>query len=411
MLVSGLASAHAGDPIEAIVFACLGTAVVPVDATGRPLGAALAPADARPMQSPGVAGQLGLTEDVLRHLTGSDPRIASSLLHILWWRREHPEVMERLHRFRSLRGYLVQQLCAADVEDPSWASRTMILDLATTAWSAAILEAADLSAEMLPAIAPSTASWPVEPAAARRFGLSPRAVVVLGGMDNGCSLLGATDPGEPSLANIVGTYEHMAGAASLDVARCAAAAAGGLVHAYPLPGRYVGMTRVPIGDLLAEVAKGSPSQLDRLLDDVSAVPRGHRVRLDARMVREALAAGTSPATVLQGLLESAAAVLGRFADAWESALHEPAHVAAVGGGALRTNLLQLKANVVGRPFSTLACDEGAGMGALRLAAMAVLGVSPGAACELFANPVARTIGPGSDAPAVRSAANAGRPVE
>jgi sugar (pentulose or hexulose) kinase len=269
----------------------------------------------------------------------------------------------------------------------------MLYDLAANAWSPTILQAADVAIEFLPGIAPAISTWPVEPVAARRFGLAPGAVAVLGGMDNGCSLLGATDSSETSLANIVGTYEHMAGAASLSVARSVASAAGGLVHAYPLPGRYISMTRVPMGDLLGEVAAVSPAGLEPLLDGVEPIPLGETLDLNVTAIRNVLAGGIPPARVLQQLFEAAAAVLARFTESWTAAVGEQVSIAAVGGGSARANLLQLRANVVGRPFSTLACDEAAGMGALRLAAMAVLGVSSTSASELFANPIVRSIPP------------------
>jgi sugar (pentulose or hexulose) kinase len=115
-----------------------------------------------------------------------------------------------------------------------------------------------------------------------------------------------------------------------------------------------------------------------------------------------LTGGSAPVAVIQSLLESSAAVLRRFADVWQAALDEPVRVVAVGGGVLRDNVLQLKTNIVGRPVSTLAYDEGAAVGALRLAAMAVQALAPPAAASLFANPIARTVWP-SPSPKARRA--------
>ncbi|MFV2064710.1 MAG: FGGY family carbohydrate kinase, partial [Chloroflexota bacterium] len=154
--IAGLADSHQLDAIDTVVFSCLGTAMVPVDRSERPLGPALSPADTRPPMGAALEADLGLPMDRLRHLTGSDPRIASFLGHFVWWRQAHPEVIDRLHRFRSLRGFIVQRLCGADAEDQTWASRTMLMDLATNAWSEAILSAAKLPTEVLPEILPST---------------------------------------------------------------------------------------------------------------------------------------------------------------------------------------------------------------------------------------------------------------
>lgn len=395
-LVAGVAADHPDEPIDTVTFSCLGTAMVPVDQSERSLGAALSPADERPFADLGLDVGLGLSAPRLQHMTGSDPAVASFLLHFLWWQRNHPQVMERLHRFRSLRGFIVQRLCGADAEDRSWASRTMLLDLERPdAWSETILSAAGLPGDALPDIESSTVSWPVRPSAGARFGLQSDAQVVLGGMDNCCSLLGATDPTESRLAIIVGTYEHVAGSGDLALARLAAKAGGGVVHTYLVPDQYLSMTRVPLGHLLDQVAAASSHDLDELLEQVSEHPQGIEIGLDPDAVRATLDAGSPPGLVVQALLESSAAVLKRFADQWAGAGHQTSHLVTVGGGTGRARLNQLKANVLGRSISTLAFDEGAGFGALRLAAMATQGASVSQACVLFPNPVSMTWSPGS----------------
>ena len=410
-LVASIAADNPDDPIDTIVFSCLGTAMVPLDREERPLAAAMAPADARPTGGPALSELVALSSDELWHMTGSDPAVASSLLHLLWWRHNHPEVMAKVHRFRSLRGFIVQRLCGADAEDRSWASRTMLVDLdQPDDWSRTILAAADLEDEVLPQIRASGTAWPVHPLAASRYGLQPTARVVLGAIDNCSALLGATDPAEPQLAVIVGTYEHIAGSSSIEVARAAASAAGGVVHTYPLPGRYLSMTRVPVGHILARIASTSGLQLEALLASVSAEPKGLEMALDVDAVQASLEQGIAPAEVMQAVLESAAAVLRRFADSWAEAGHQTGHLVSVGGGSGRDNLMSLKANVLGRTLSTLTFDEGAGYGALRLAAMSVQGASPVEACELFPNPPLSTWLPDgavavpSDGPHRRSAA-------
>lgn len=395
-LVAGLAGARAGDPIDTLVFSCLGTAMVPLDRGGRPLGPALAPADTRPMAAPPVPEQLGMRADELVTRTGSDPASPSFLAHVLWWQREHPRTMERLARFRSLRGYALARLCDADAEDRSWASRTMLFDLDASDWSPAILAAAGLAAEVLPPVEASTTVYPVRPAVAARLGLAPDAVIVLGGMDNGCALLGSVDPDGSGLANIVGTYEHIAGAAGLEQVRRVAAAAGAVVHAYPLPGRYVTMTRVPMGPLLERAAEGDPRGLAALLDGVAERPQGTRLALDFDAVDQARRDGLLGTAILQALLEASVRLLKRFADTWAALGLDAAQVAVIGGGATHPGVLQLKANMLGRPLFTLASDEGAATGALRLAAMAVRGLSAGDAGRLFGNPISRTFHPLSE---------------
>lgn len=394
-LVAELAASDAAEAIDTLVFSCLGTAMAPLDRDGRPLGPALAPSDLRPQRQPWPIDALDMDVAGLFERTGSEPSVASFLLHWLWWRDLHPELIDELHRFRSLRGFAMAELCDADAEDRSLASRTMLADLATGDWSAETLAAAGLPVAALPAIEPATAAFPIRADAIDRLGLAPGAVAVLGGMDNGCSLLGADGPDRSGLANIVGTYEHMAGAANLDTVRAVAADSDAIIHAHPLPGEFITMTRVPIGDLLRRAARGHAGGLDDLLQGVSPKPQGLGSSMDAESVEAAVRAGRPRLRIMQELIESGARVLLRFADAWAARGMPTEPIAVVGGGADNERVLQLKAAILGRPLVTLDRPEAAGLGALRLAAMAVRGATASEACRLFANPIARTIQPGT----------------
>ena len=144
------------------------------------------------------------------------------------------------------------------------------MDLATDAWSPAILAAAGLDGRLLPAIEPATSAWPVDAAVARRLGLAPGAQVILGAMDNCCAFLGAMDPAEARLANVAGTYEHMAGVGPGPVARAAAVAVNGLVHRFPPGGRDLSCSRIPVGLMLGEIATAAgPGGLARLWGGVA----------------------------------------------------------------------------------------------------------------------------------------------
>jgi sugar (pentulose or hexulose) kinase len=236
----------------------------------------------------------------------------------------------------------------------------------------------------------------VRRSAIERLGLAPGAFALLGAMDNCCSFLGAADTERSDLVNIVGTYEHMAGVTSLAEAREAAGDSGAIVHTYLMPDRYIAMTRVAMGDLLALAAGGDATRLDQLLDGISVIPRGDVIALTPEAVLGAIRAGVPPVRVIQALLESEAAVLRRFVEAWPGdGSRRP--IAAVGGGASHAAVLQLKANLLGHPLSTLATDEGAGIGALRLAAMVTQSMSSREASRLFPNPSVRTYYPIADA--------------
>lgn len=402
-LILATTAAHHGAPVDTLVFSCLGTAMAPVAADGQPLGRALAPYDAWPPNDRLRLRERGLSDDELARRSGSDPAAPSSLQHLLWWSTQHPEIIERAHRFRSLRGFIASRLGEVDAEDRSWASRTMLYDLETAEWSDEVVAAANVPAELLPPLASSTASYPLHAAVVERLSLAPGARLVLGAMDNCCSFFGAAGADRSGLVNIVGTFEHLAGTGTLDTARQVAELAPVVIHAYLFEHQHIVMTRMPLGSLLARVVEDSKTNLEALLDALSPQPTGLVVEPTLEAVDAALRAGRERIDVLQGLLQAAAGTLVAFADAWAGMglPHEP--IAVVGGGADHPVLLQLKASVLRRALVRLAVDEAAAVGALRLAATAVKGATPAEACSLFENPVARTIGPATRPLAERSA--------
>ena len=188
----------------------------------------------------------------------------------------------------------------------------------------------------------------------------------------------------------------MAGAARLDQVRDVAEASDAIIHSYLLPGLFIAMTRVPMGDLLSGVRSAGDGGLGRLMDGVSATPRGTGIALERDAISAAIDSGSPRSEVLQALLESGTAMLKRFVDAWPA--EDPTlPIAAVGGGAGHPAVLQLKANLLERPMATLAADEAAGLGALRLAAMATQGLSASDAAQLFANPTEQVFDPAGNA--------------
>lgn len=393
-LIADLTAAHPDARPDALVFSCLGTAMAPVAADGRPLGPALAPTDLRPQAPPWRVDTLGLDHAELRRRTGSDPSVASFLLHALWWMDVHPEVIEQAYRFRSLRGYVQERLSGADIEDRTWASRTMLVDLDTADWSPAILSAAGLPHSLLPSLVPPTTTRPVRTEAVERLGLAAGARIVVGAMDNCCAHFGAAGEDRSGLVNIVGTYEHMAGATDLAHARDVASASDAVVHGYLLEGQNIVMTRVALGELLAHATDGSGDTLERSLADLSPRPQGRPISLQRSAVDAALEAGRSRRDILQDLIEASAAVLVGFSQAWAAQGLPTEPIVVVGGGAHQEAILGLKATLLQRSVVTLSSAEGASLGALRLAAMAIEGATPEEACRLFANPIERTVGPG-----------------
>jgi len=123
------------------------------------------------------------------------------------------------------------------VTDPSNASVTGLMDLASRVWSAEILDAAGLSEAQLPAIVPAASpAGAVSREAARRTGLARGTPLVVGGGDQQCAALGSgtLSPGDAALC--LGT----AAVVSCPLERPAAPPPGGFFcTAHVAPGRWV----------------------------------------------------------------------------------------------------------------------------------------------------------------------------
>ena len=124
------ALAAAGSTVEAVGVANQGETVLRWDReTGRPLGPALSWQDRRAVV---VTRELGAHADRLTELTGLplDPYFAAPKM--TWLRRERGEDGV----VTTVDAWLNQRLAGAFVTDAATASRTLLLDLASTSWSA-----------------------------------------------------------------------------------------------------------------------------------------------------------------------------------------------------------------------------------------------------------------------------------
>ena len=98
-----------------------------------------------------------------------------SLLKLLWYRRQRPELFARAQAWLNVGDYLAWRLCGERATDVSLASRTLLLDLEQRTWSGPLLDAAELPASLLPPLRPSgSALGTIRPEIAAATGLPRR---------------------------------------------------------------------------------------------------------------------------------------------------------------------------------------------------------------------------------------------
>ena len=185
-------------------------AALPLDRGGRPLRPSIIWADQRASREiEELAARV--SADRVYDLTGHPLSAAYSLAKIMWIRRNEPEVFTRTSHFIQAKDFLVLKLTGRICSDYSDASGTQLLDIRNLRWSNEILDAAGVSALLLPELLESTTiAGKITPEAATASGLAQGTPVAVGGGDGACATCGAGVVSEGDAYICLGTSTWMA---------------------------------------------------------------------------------------------------------------------------------------------------------------------------------------------------------
>jgi len=161
-----------------------------LDGEGDPVRPAIIWADTRSTrQTEQLVDRVGM-ERAYR-ITGHRLNATYSLPKVMWVRDNHPAAYERARHVVCAKDYVAFRLTGRIATDPSDASGMNAYDQSSGAWSAELLEAADVNPSLFAEIIPSTAVLgEVTPTAARETGLLAGTPVVMGGGDGPMAALG-----------------------------------------------------------------------------------------------------------------------------------------------------------------------------------------------------------------------------
>ncbi|MCX7707601.1 MAG: FGGY family carbohydrate kinase, partial [Anaerolineae bacterium] len=198
--LSGRAAGHGR--VVALCLSSQGGTTIPVDATGRALANAFSWMDQRAVEE-AAAVEARWGAEFIRATTGWPLGRGLPLLHIAWFRRHRPDEFASGHYFLFVNDFVGYRLTGQLCMDPSDASITQLLDLATGDWDERLLESAGIRREQLSPIRPSgTPVGRLTAEAARSTGLSTETLLVNGAHDQYCAALatGVTRPGRVLLS-------------------------------------------------------------------------------------------------------------------------------------------------------------------------------------------------------------------
>jgi xylulokinase len=373
------------DEVEAIGFASQVDGAVAVDDANRPLAPAIIWMDRRAThEAEALAGRIDASR--MFRLTGLNldayhaaPKFAWLRATLAADRRPSPDA------FLLPGAFVVASLTGERLLDHSNASSTMLYDVARRAWCDELLEAVEIPAGQLGAIAEaSVVAGQLTPTAASALGLSTTCRVVVGCGDEHGACLGAGVLGPGAVCDITGTAEPVAAATDrpvFDDTRLVETHA----HAAPRtwlienPGfvsggstrwlaELLGTAQEALPALAAEVPPGSDGLrfIPALSGSVTPRWNGH-----ARGVFSGLALSHGRSHLARAVFEGCTFALRDLVDRLADLGLAGDEVRVVGGGARSPFWLQLKADVTGRVVRVVEASEATAVGAAMLAGVGV----------------------------------------
>ena len=392
------------EEVRALSTSVLGEEVMPVDGDYRPLRDAILGMDYRADEETKLlTGAVPAQRSY--DITGFPPHPMGSLPTILWMRRHEPELIPRTYKYVTFTEYVMKRLGAGEgVVDHPQAGRTMAFDIERKCWSDELLRAAGLDRSLFCETAePGRVVGNLSREAAAELGLTEAVALVAGGQDQTCAALGAGLIDESIGMDSHGTIEGIGVMSSKKITDERALAAGVSCYAYTIPGRYFLMSSSQVGGLLLKWFKNNFS----LAEEQEARRTGRNVY---DVMTERAPEGPSGVMVLPHFigsgppwndLDSRGAIVGLTIDStrhdvvkaimdsltyefkinmlyYEDMGFRFKDIRVVGGASKSPRWMQLKADILNRPVSTLREKDAACLGAAMIA-MCSMGVYP--SCE------------------------------
>lgn len=369
-----------------------GEAFTPVDKNGRVLAYAMVSSDVRAadyVQS--FPAEFG--KDKLYKITGHTAHPMFSVFKLLWLRDNQPQVWAKADKFLCFEDLLQYRLGLEPSISWPLAGRTMLFDVRKHKWSDEVLDAIGLpSGKLARPLQSGIRAGKVSSQVAGSLGLTEETFVVAGGHDQPCGALGAgvTKPGVAVYAT--GTVECITPAFSEPVFSDQLQESNLCTYDYTLGGMYTTVAfSLTGGNILkwfrdefgaVEVAcqkETGRNAYESLLQTAGDEPSDLIVLpyftpsgtpyFDAETPGTiwGMRLSTTRGEIIRGLLEGVAFEMRLNLEILEQSGCEVRELRAIGGGARSETWMQLKADILGKPITSLAVTEAGCLGTAMLA--------------------------------------------
>ena len=332
-------------------------------------------------QTKDILKAIGGEAELLKHVYNRSLE-GFTLPKILWLRDNEPENFRKTKKVIMPKDYINFMLTGKIATEVSDAAGTILLDVKSKQWSAAMLKALDLDPGLLPEVLESTdVVGNVKEDLAKSLGTGASKVVA-GGADNSCAAIGNGLVKEGQTVISVGTSGTV-----VSVLEDIRAEVTGDVHLfnYSAKGKYYAMgCMLSAGDCLSwlkSILSGSSfKDFDQMAE---AAPPGSKGLIflpylsgercpfsdpDVRGVFFGLSAHTKTNEMVRAVLEGVAFNIRAMFEL-VSSFTEIGQILITGGGAASPIWRQIIADVLNRPLSVLNIEEGPAFGAAMIAAV------------------------------------------
>lgn len=386
---------HSGLKEAALAVSSFGEGFVCLDRNGEILTPVMLLTDDRgESEFQQAVSQIG--EDKIIKICGLKPHPSYSVSKLLYLKSNHSDIFQKIHRVLLIGDFMNYKLCGKFATDGSLASRTMLFDINQRRWSKELLNWFGFPTKWFgEAVCAGTRLGSVSAPLAELLGLPEQTEVVMGGHDQACCAVAAYGI-HPKIACSMGTSICLTPVlkqpldASLTKTSgfpCAPFLKDGWYHtlAYNVTsGRLIDWF---IKTVLYAEQKAEADIFSFLEREMPPHPTSIMVLpylmgtgtpyLDssARLAFLGIGDRTQRGDLYRALLEGIALDLRLNLERLGNRAELEREVVAMGGGSRSKIWIQIIADVLGKPVSTLSCDEGGALGCAILCA-AALGLYP-----------------------------------
>jgi xylulokinase len=360
----------------------------PVDASGRALGPCIMTADTR---ESGLEKEIAskYSPETWFEFCGHLPERMDPVCRMLWWEKNHPDVMSRAKHFLGWGEFFCLRLTGRPAVDRSHAGRHFVYDFKTHEWSSERISQFKIRGDLLPEIRPwGTIVGEVKSDVASKLGLGSDVQLAVGANDAVCCVLGAGVAQAGIGCLISGSWENLLLPVNSIPAASKLIKTGVSIGPYPGKTGWMIYCLSPTGNAamnwVRDLVNLKVEEAERKIATTSQGP-GHVVAVphvsgaitpwvggsNLRAAFLGMTLATSPTDIVKAMMESIVYDMAFLITALKQAGARVDKVRAVGGGTRSAWWTQLKSDLTMTLIETVDQPELGTLGAALLAGKAL----------------------------------------